>query len=298
MNLEIPKPADVIIGELAERGDWVVASVSTNIAWPVKSQRVSYRGYEIWVIPIMEGFHSSVAIKRPNSLSRKEAEILLNRFLSSLAWVESSGVIVEFITGGNLPRPMGSQKRFGYSIREQFELDYLPEPPDEKAMLALALMREGRAINHPAYSFLSLYRAFEVCLPGKERGEWISKNIHNITSHSAKEALSKIQARGIIEVGDHLRETCRSAIAHANSDPIINPDHPEDGRMLQEAAPIMDALAEMAIEQRLQVQTLHTVFSEHLYELAGFKKILGSDVIEAIVARQPGHKIFNGYPNT
>jgi hypothetical protein len=284
LNLEIPKPADVIKGELAENGDWVVASVSTNISWPVTAQKVRYRGFDVWVIPIMEGFHSSVAVKRPNELSRKDAEILLSRFLSSIAWVESGGVIVEFITGGNLPRPMGSQKKFGYSIRECFEFDYLPEPTDEKAMLALALMREGRAINHPAYSFLSLYRAFEVCVLGKDRGEWISDNIPNITSHLGKEAVGKLQAKGIKEIGDHLRETCRSAIAHANSNPIINPDHPEDGRMLQETSPIMDALAELAIEQKLHVQTLHSVFRDHLYELAGFKRIMGSEVVEAIIA--------------
>jgi hypothetical protein len=284
VELKIPILADVMVGELAERGDWLVVSLTTNVAWPVRAQMTRYRGFDLWILPLMEGFHPAVTVKRPVDLSRRDAEILLMRFISSIAWTEGSGVIAEFITGGSMPRPVGMRRQLGNVICHQLDLSYLPEPSEEKAMLALALMREGRALNHPAYSFLSLYRAFEVCLPGNQRGTWIDGHIVHVTSRRAIEAIAKLRASGVTDIGRHLRETCRSAIAHANNDPIINPDHPEDGRMLQEAAPVMDAIAELAIERTLGVQTSSTVYREHLYELGGFKVVLGEPVVAAIAS--------------
>jgi hypothetical protein len=55
-------------------------------------------------------------------------------------------------------------------LRQDFDLSYLPEPTDRKTQIALALMREGRGLNHAAYAFLSFYRVLEVALPdGKKR---------------------------------------------------------------------------------------------------------------------------------
>ena len=52
----------VIVGELAENGEWIVASISTNSFWPVTSQKVRWRGVDIWIMPIMKGFYPAVAL--------------------------------------------------------------------------------------------------------------------------------------------------------------------------------------------------------------------------------------------
>jgi hypothetical protein len=52
-------------GELAESGDWVVANISTNSFWPIASQKVRWRGVDIWIMPIMKGFYPAVAVKVP-----------------------------------------------------------------------------------------------------------------------------------------------------------------------------------------------------------------------------------------
>ena len=44
-------------------------------------------------------------------------------------------------------------------------LSYFPDVGDEKAQLALALMREGRGLNHPGYAFLSFYKILETEIP-------------------------------------------------------------------------------------------------------------------------------------
>jgi hypothetical protein len=68
---------------------------------------------------------------------------------------------------------MGRDKERGFLIRDAFDLSYLPEVIEEKAMLALALMREGRGLNHVGYAFLSFYRILEVAFPkAKKRRPW------------------------------------------------------------------------------------------------------------------------------
>ena len=49
----------------------------------------------------------------------------------------------------------------------------------------------------------------------------------------------------------------------------------------------MLALAERAIEEKLGVETSHTVWSKHLYELDGFKKIFGPDLVDHLVRGIP-----------
>lgn len=154
-DLKIPTVNDVIVGELAERGEWVLANVQNGTTWPVNSQKVIFHGEAIWIMPLMTDRFPAVAMKVPPGKSRAECERLLLRFLSTLSWVEERGYLVDGVGGGSLPNPMGRRKESGHSICEEFDLSYFPETTDERAMLALALMREGRGLNHPGYSFLT-----------------------------------------------------------------------------------------------------------------------------------------------
>lgn len=282
MILEIPELKDVIKGELAKNGDWVVANIDTQMSWPLRSQKVRYRGLELWVLPIMKDHYPGVALNRLGGISLEDAERLIMGFLSAVSWIEGGGILLEYFTGGNLPRTTGRRQKSGFVIQDDFDFSYLPEPADEKAQLALALMREGRGLNHPAYAFLSFFRVLEVALPAKKRREWITAHLDIFRDHRAKEALAKLRANGINDIGTHLHKSGRHAIAHAHSNPIINPDDPADMRRLRFELPIMSALAELAIEKELGVETRHTVWEKHLYELEGFKKVLGPELIDLI----------------
>jgi len=282
-HLTIPDLKDVIIGELAERGEWIVANIQTGSMWPVNAQKVMYRGEVFWILPMMKGHYPAVAMKVPKGKNRLECEKLVMRFISNLSWVEDRGFIVEGLGGGSLPAPMGRDKERGFVICEEFDLSYFPEPASDKALLALALMREGRGLNHPAYAFLSFYRVLEVAFPNPNtRKKWISDNVGLVRDHRTKEAIAELQAKGIKDVGAHLYESGRCAIAHAARTPIIDPDDPSDTRRLYSELPIMAALAQKAVEEELGVETSQTVYRKHLYELAGFKKILGSDTVERL----------------
>jgi hypothetical protein len=281
-RLEIPTPKEIFVGEFAQNGEWIVANISTTL-WPVTSQKVRWRGVDIWIMPIMKGLYPAVAMMVPPGKSRAECEELVMRFLSMLSWVEERGLMVEGggCGGGNLPRPMGLDKERGFAICDEFDLSYFPEVTDEKALLALGLMREGRSLNHVGYAFLSFYRVLEVAFSTDgQRIRWISAVLANLTDHGVKEALDGIKAQGIANIGLHLFRSGRCAMAHANRKPIVDPDKPADVRRLGSELPIVRALAAKAIEEVFGVETRGTNFRKHLYELAGFKKILGAEIVD------------------
>lgn len=217
-------------------------------------------------------------------LIQDDAFALLHRALSLIAWLDNSGAVVTHMTGGNLPRMMGLTKATGLTIRDELDLSDLPIVNDARAGVAQALMREGRGLNHPAYAFLSFYKVLETAIPnGRARGQWISDNLDNLRDHRAVESLAKLRASMDGDVGVHLRDSGRRAIAHAQHDPIINPDDPKGSKRLRAELPIMEALAVLAVEQHLGVQTSQTRWKEHLYELRGWKPIVGLDLVSLIL---------------
>jgi hypothetical protein len=276
--------------ELLVRGNWLCLNIETRgTAWPTKAQRLLFEGREIWVMPHTESNFPGLAFNCPADLDRDEGWALLHRALSYIAWTQDSGAMVNSMSGGSLPNMIGrAENSGGIMLRETFDFTEVREPPDKRAKLSLALMREGRGINHPAYAFLSFFRVVEIAIPnGKKRGEWVASQVENLRDHRAREALEKLKACGVKDVGVHLFESGRCAIAHAKADPIINPDDPRDARRLGAELPIMQALAVSAIETHLGVQTEHTIWKEHLYELAGWRRTIGHGAIEEVVAGTP-----------
>lgn len=278
---------EVIVDDLGQNADWLVAGVRTTGSWPVRTQKVIYRGETLWIMPLMRQFEPSIAMRRPASKSREQCELLMMRFISALSWVEEQGMLVDGIGGGNLPRPMGRSPQQFVSICDEFYLDYLPEPNDERTLIAMALMREGRGLNHPGYAFLSFYRVLEIAFPiGRDRADWISEHVMFLKDRQAKDAVQKLVDIGIDDIGRHLWDSNRNAIAHAKEDPIIDPDDLSEIRRLWQELPIISALAKGAIERELGVKSTHTIWEEHLYELDGFKKIFGEQLVRMIVNRE------------
>jgi hypothetical protein len=275
--------------ELRVNGDWLCLNIESGAAWPTRAQPFTFEGHQLWVMPHTSDNYPGLAMNRPADLDRDDAWALLHRALSYVAWMENSGAMVAFRSGGNLPRMMGlGGKGGGVILRDTFDFSEVHEAADERGRMALALMREARGLNHPAYAFLSFFRVLEVAIPnGKARGDWVAANLENAGDHRAKEAVAKLRETGIEDIGVHLRESGRHAIAHAKADPIINPDDPRDAKRLQAELPIIEGLAVLAVETQLGIQTSHSIWKEHLYELKGWKRIFGADVVAAVLAGIP-----------
>lgn len=269
---------------LRERGNWKVINIEPRMAWPIVAQSFVFEDHELWIIPITSDAQPGIAVRNPR-LPQNEAYAMLYRALSVLSWMDDSGAIVVGRGGGSPLFPQyGTDNPPRFFTQYPLDLTGLPKIENPRAKLALALMREGRALNHPGYSFLSFYRVIEVALPnGKDRGPWMNDAIERISDHRAVEALKRLREGYDGDVGLHLYNSGRSAVAHAGGEVVANPDEPDDYVRLFRELPIMEALAVDAIETILGVKTRHTIYREHLYELEGWKPRFGSDLIKTIV---------------
>jgi len=84
--------------------------------------------------------------------------------------------------------------------------------------------------------------------------------------------------------GNYLYVSNRCAVAHANAEPLVDPDDPGDRRRLTSDLPMVKALAEYMIEQHFGVKSAHTVWQEHLYELQGFTDLFGQELVARVKA--------------
>ena len=159
---------------------------------------------------------------------------------------------------------MGRYKEHGFSICKDFDLKpTLPEITDKDAMLALALIREGRGINHAGYAFLSVLSRTRSRAPinDKEthRVDLPGASLANLTGHGVEGGARRLKdqkaRKASTDVGKHLYELGRCAMAHANRQPIIDPDKPDHMRRLNSELPIMRVLAVKAIEEVFGVET-------------------------------------------
>ncbi|MGH6964044.1 MAG: methylamine utilization protein MauJ [Phenylobacterium sp.] len=171
-----------------------------------------------------------------------------------------------------------------------FELDYLPDPADPKARLALALCREAAALNQATYAVISYFRVFETHFQGTSRDikNWLNANIGSVADGRAKDVLARLTAAEP-DIGHYLYDACRSAAAHGKigTQRIIDPDDPEDERRLARDLPLIQAMAVKLTEEILGIQTTSTVYKEHLYELAGFKPLFTREALDAFAADEP-----------
>jgi hypothetical protein len=288
MLLEIPTLEDVLKGPLGQRGDWLVAGLDAALAWPVRAQEVDYRGDHFWLVPITTTTGPALAL-RLDGQDRRAASRRAMRFLSVLSWVCESGIGVRGIGGGSMVRPP-SRPTVGAGIANELELDYLPEVEDDETALALALLREGRSLDHPGYAFLSFFRALERAFGNdqKAKKEWMPVHLELIRDGRAREAIEELRVAGCEDVADHLYRTRRHAIAHAGGKgPVVDPDDPEQSYEIRREGPIVLELAKLAIEQRMGVKTRSTIYREHLYELAGLRPLIPQLVVEKIMANEP-----------
>ena len=254
-------------------------------AWPTRPQALEFAGFRIWIVPITTGHYPGVALRRCPDLTQEGAEKVLYRFLSVLSWREEGGIAVASRSGGNLPRMMGLAKQSGFAIREEFDFTELICPEEEEPRIALALMREGLSLNHHGYAFLSYWRVLELAFPkASARVAWMTSTIPTLSRRGVTEATASIVEQGVTDVGRHLFDSGRCAIAHATSEPIINPDDPGDAMRLYRELPLVRAIAIRAIEDRFGILSPTTEYQQHLYELRGWKKVLGGDLVANVVA--------------
>jgi len=261
---------------------WIGVAVDTSIPWPASDTTVSYHGQTIHFRAATDTTMPMLDVAFGFDTSPEQAELLLRRFMSALAWMESARLrATTSITADRrvaLGRPLGS----GITINQRFRADHLPEPSDPKAQLALAIYREAMGLNSIPYQFLSYFKVLNVLhASGPAQKAWIRRVLPSISDAEANQrlaALSVLQP----DVAAYLYESGRCAVAHAFAEPVVDPDDPGDERRLKSDLPVIRALARYLLEHEYGVRSRETVLREHLYELDGFRQIFGGDATQVM----------------
>ena len=97
--------------------------------------------------------------------------------------------------------------------------------------------------------------------------------------------IAELKLSGVQDIGEYLYGSCRCAVAHAGTDPTVDPENPDDMERLRLDLPVIRTLASYVIEKELGLKSSQTVWHEHLYELEGFKRALGPEVTGRLMAK-------------
>jgi hypothetical protein len=262
---------------------WLVTAFDSEIPDPRDYLNTEYGGLTLHIKPGHDDAVSAISVFLEDRDNSHDAQLVINRFLSAMAWKESSAfVTLGAIIGGAYPTER-DEPRFNYNegrvlrggVISRFDFEHLQNPTEDKQKLALALYREGLNSNTDFYRFLSFYKIINIGFAnGHEQAAWINANLGKIWNYQAEPRLKELQSTGE-DVGSYLLRQGRDAIAHAYSQPILDPDLPTDRASVKRNVDLMQGLAEVFIQEELGAPSQRKIWAEHLYELEGFKRLFG-----------------------
>lgn len=234
--------------KLKSRFGWLTAGVASSIPWPQDDVWVLYDNHEY----VLRGTNGGED-KRPPCIStpcaQGEVDAAMTRvylFASALGWFKGGHVDVTGYVSGSRPVLYGSRDTFTTTLDggKYFNCNYMPIINDDRIRKALAFLREGRRLRyvHEPYSFLSFFKVVESQFSSKERIAWIHDNLDQLDG-DARKRVAELRAQGL-DVGKHLYDSGRCAVAHASLDGVIvDPDIPADRRRIADDLDVMAGLA-------------------------------------------------------
>lgn len=159
----------------------------------------------------------------------------------------------------------------------------MPIIDGDQVRKALAFLREGRRLSrvHDAYGFLSFFKIIESQMNGKQRDEWVGKNLDQLTEERAVKRIKDLRELGI-DVNKHLYDSGRCAVAHASvGKVIVDPDIPADRQRIASDLCIIEALADRYIKVDAGVPDEMDVYSNR-DRLAPWYPLMTPEAVEAL----------------
>src|SRR5262245_45031787 len=254
--------------------------IDTQIPWPAKERIIIFRGREFHLLPGSEQLARMIRVETAEGFTQVDADKLILELLSALAWAEQSEAVTTFTNWCTAPLSIGKGP---IGIIGDGHFDYVADPPNPKAKLALALYREGLSVNLTPYQFLGFFKVINVIRnSGREQVQWIRDNLQHVIEERALARIAAIQAT-TPDVATYLYASGRCAVAHAfDQSNIVNPDEPADLIRLSEDLPVIRELARVVIEQEFGIKSKRDFHREHLYELEGFRTAFGDALVTRV----------------
>ena len=259
---------DEVDRKLRGRRGWLTAGVASSISWPSFDVCVYYAGDEYFLRGSERDGKPSppgITIACNGSADADEAIGKIYRFTSVLSWFEGGYVDVSGYIWGSHPTLYGGRSVYssmGIAGAKSFSCNHLPIIEDDNVRKALAFWREGKRLDevHDSYAFLSFYKVIESQFAdGKKKAEWITANIETLTDRAAKR-VAELRAAGV-DVGRHLFDSGRCAVAHASLDgEIVDPDIPADRKRMSADLVIIEELARIYIRDELKVPDSRSLY--------------------------------------
>lgn len=238
---------------------WINLAVSGTAAWPREEVTVEFGGHTLLLRPATDRYSQSIHVELKR-ISHEGAYTLANRFLSALSWCDDQPTEITFGFSGG-PKPQSLETNHldrGHSIAFPFYREIEREP---KALLALALYREARTlqIRHSIpLAVLSYFKILNIFWKDKFSGpkngrtnpmiEGIRAALPNVKDSIAKQRIKDLATTNP-DVAVYLYESCRCAVAHANTNPVVDPDNIEDLMRLSQDIDIVKEIASTMMER-------------------------------------------------
>lgn len=234
---------------------WITICFDTEGDFAKPSYIVEYEGYQIEIkkgTP-SEGHNLHIETTHYNDSKAHEGG---RRFLSEVAWLFDYRVEILAWGGGSHKTPVNVWQRSFSRIGNAIHLeDYEQIAFDYEQKLALGLYREGISSNSNFYKFLSYFKIINIKYhTGSEQKQWINDNISKIRINT--KLLSEFEDENIDDVGEHLYNSGRCAIAHASiqsGDLIADADNYDDNIRIARELPLIKELSEIFIMDELGV---------------------------------------------
>lgn len=246
--------------------NWLNLGISGGGCWPSKEEKITFGGRELLLKPATSKTEQSVHVNlSKGKISEIDAMTLVSRFLSILSWCDGGNKGMDIIdgigvSGSAIPVAIPIRTRMvGSSIAFPFYRDIEKNP---KACMALALYREGLVTDSVSLSFLSFFKIINIFYNDRpirakkqksqnELIEGLRRLLPHIKYDLARKRMHELE-KTISDIPEYLYKR-RCAIAHAFTNPAIDPDNVIESRDLSQDTWIIRAVADYLIEKKLGV---------------------------------------------
>lgn len=249
--------------------NWCNFGVIGDLSWPRKEVAIQYDGTEVIVMPSSAANCASLHIElSSNRLCWIDAMTKLNRLLSLASWEDdSASILLSGLSGTPTPMAVEAHRDGHLTSIADFWVHRTAPITDPAAKRAVAIYREALNLRrfhaHP-YALLGFYKILEMPFGnngGKKREEWMEKTIQAMLGVSGipkpvqdyggnfQNAFGKTAA----EIQKSLYKECRLAIAHASTNPALDPDNVTSLRKLSLAIDLMRELARVLIRDKFGI---------------------------------------------